>query len=56
MCLASLPGNAGLVRFNTGTCLLVNIEGYTLVLPGHKGWVCCETGSWVAACCAVGLL
>ena len=39
------------MRFNTGTCLLVNIEGYTLVSPGYKGWVCCETGSRVVACC-----
>ena len=44
------------VRFNTGTCLLVNIEGYTLVSPGCKRWVCCETGSRVVACCSVGLL
>ena len=45
-----------MVRFTTGTCLLVYIEGYTLVLPGRKEWVCCETGSGVAACCSVDLL
>ena len=44
------------MRFNTGTCLLVNIEGYTLVLPGCKGWVCCEIGSGVVAHCSVDLL
>ena len=36
------------VRFSTGTCLLMSIEGWTLVSPGCKGWVCCETGSSIA--------
>ena len=43
------------VRFGTGTCLLISIDGWILVSSGCWGCVCCETVSPFTGCWDVDL-